>query len=178
MKRISYLLLLSVILSLVISSCSNSKTYADQLNDEKILIADYIKRNNIKVISEFPADSVFANNEYVLTKSGLYFRFENRGNLADPVIQLKDIVVPRYKQYTLDLVPDTLSDWSTIDYPYPNIFTYGDQTQSCLGFQEAVLYMKRNDTEAKIIVPSKLGFSDNLTSVTPMGYDLKIKIQK
>jgi hypothetical protein len=38
--------------------------------------------------------------------------------------------------------------------------------------------MKRNDTQAKIIVPSKLGFSTNLTSVTPMGYDLKIKIEK
>ena len=177
MKKISYLLLLCIALSFI-SSCSNTKTYAEQLNDEKILIADYIKRNNIKVLSEFPTDSVFANNEYVLTKSGLYFRFENRGNLADPVIQLKDIVVPRYKQFTLDLASDTISNWSTIDFPYPSKFVYGDQSQSCLGFQEAVSYMKRNDTEAKLIVPSKLGFTENLTSVTPLGYDLKIKIEK
>jgi len=179
MKRISYLLLLTILASLVISSCSNTKTYAEQLNDEKILVADYIKRNNIIVLSEFPKDSVFAKNEYVLTQSGLYFRFENRGNLTDTVfLQLKDVVVPRYKQYTLGLASDTISNWSTIDFPYPSTFVYGDLTQSCKAFHEAASYMRRNETEAKLIVPSKLGFNENLTSVTPMGYDLKIKIQK
>jgi hypothetical protein len=178
MKRISYVLLFTVLMSIIISSCNKTATYAEQLNAEKILIADYIKRNNIKILSEFPKDSVFNENEYVLTSSGLYFRFINRGNLADSVLNFKDIVVPRYKQYTLGLSSDTIFNWSTIDYTYPSTFVYGDLTQSCSAFQEAASYMKRNETEAKLIVPSKLGFSENLTSVTPMGYDLKIKIQK
>jgi len=38
--------------------------------------------------------------------------------------------------------------------------------------------MKRNESEAKIIVPSKIGFNAEMMSVTPLGYDLLIKIQK
>jgi len=91
---------------------------------------------------------------------------------------LKNTVVPRFMQYTLSAVADTISNWSTIDYPYPSDFTYGDLTQSCKAFHEAASYMKRNDTEAKLIVPSSIGFSTELNSVTPMGYDLKIKFQK
>lgn len=179
MKRISYLLLLTILLSIIISSCNTKATYAEQLNEEKILIADYIKRDSIIVLKEFPKDSVFGKKEYVLTQSGLYFRLVNRGNLADTIfLQVKDVVVPRYKEYTLGLVSDTISNWSTIDYAQPRVFVYGDYSQSCAAFQEAASYMRRNNTEAKLIVPSKLGFNENLTSVTPMGYDLKIKIKK
>jgi len=183
MKRISYLLLLTILASLVISSCSNTKTYAEQLNDEKILIADYIKRNNIQIVTTYPADSVWTKNGndiyYISPASGLYIHMVNYGDMTSKdTLLLKDVVVPRYKQYTLGLVSDTISNWSTIDFPYPSTFVYGDLTQSCKAFQEAASYLKRNETEAKLIVPSKLGFTDNLTSVTPMGYDLKIKIQK
>ncbi|HPC26966.1 MAG TPA: hypothetical protein PK410_05510, partial [Paludibacteraceae bacterium] len=73
---------------------------------------------------------------------------------------------------------DTISNWNTIDYPHPFTFNYLDYSQACQAFHEAVSYMKRNDSEAKIIVPSKIGFSEYMNSVTPLGYDLKIKIQK
>ncbi len=179
MKRISYLLFLVFLTSIIISSCSDRKTYAQQLDDEKNLIAAYIKRNDIKVLSTFPKDSVWKTNDYVLTTSGLYIHMISYGDVSSTdSLEYKDIVVPRYKQYTLDMVPDTLYNWSTIDFPQPPVFVYGDYSQSCIGFQEAVSYMKRNDSEAKLIVPSKLGFSNYLTSVTPLGYELKIKIQK
>ncbi len=182
MKRISYLLLLSLLTSLVITSCSNQKTYAQLLDDEKALISSYIKRNNIKVVSTFPTDTPWVSNGkevYVLTTSGLYFHLITQGDTTNnDTLALKDVVVPRYKQYTLDVVADTISNWNTIDFPYPSDFVYGDYTQSCMGFQEAVSYMKGNESEAKIIVPSKIGFSTYLNSVTPIGYDLRIKIQK
>jgi hypothetical protein len=180
MKRLSILLLSVFTLLLVASSCSNTKTYAEQLNDEKTLIADYIKRNNINVITTLPKYvSDWKEKDFYLSSSGMYFHMVNAGDTASKdTLAYKDIVVPRYIQYTLNVVSDTISKWSTIEYPYPDKFSYGEMTQSCKGFQEAVSYMKRNDTQAKIIVPSKLGFSTNLTSVTPMGYDLKIKIEK
>jgi hypothetical protein len=187
MKRISYLFFLIFLASIVASSCSNTKTYAQLLKDEQDLIDGFIKRNNILVVSTFPTDTPWVKDGrdvYVLVKSsGLYFHMVNPGDSSKiktnpDTLVLKNTVVPRFKQYTLGIPSDTISNWSTIDYPYPATFVYGDLTQSCKAFQEAAFYMKRNNSEAKLIVPSKIGFNSEMMSVIPMGYDLKIKIQK
>lgn len=182
MKRISYLFVLGFLLSLLASSCSNTKTYAELLTSEKDLIDAYIKRNNIEVVSAFPTDTPWVKNGkdvYVKTASGLYFHMVNPGDMSiKDTLQLKNLVVPRFKEYTLNVVSDTINNWNTIDYPYPSDFTYGDLTQSCKAFHEAASYMKRNESEAKIIVPSKIGFNADLLTVTPKGFDLKIKFQK
>lgn len=191
MKRISYFFFLFFLTSLVVSSCSNTKTYADQLDDEKVLIANYIKRNNIDVLSEFPIDSVFAANQYVLTSSGLYFQLVNKGDVKSSSLMSKDKVTPRFIQYTLDEAPDTLRNWTSIDLANPGGFIYQENQSQCAGFQEAVKYMKHNDSEAKLIVPSTIGFNkfyygllgnssdgtfDYMSTVTPLGYILKIRI--
>ena len=182
MKRISYLFFLAFLTSLLATSCSNTKTYAELLKEEKNLIDAYVKRNNIEVVSTFPANTAWNNNGrdvYVLTKSGLYFHMVNAGNLiSNDTLMLKNIVVPRYKEYTLGVVADTISNWSTIDYTYPSSFTYGDLTLSCKAFHEAASYMKRNDTQAKIIVPSSIGFNADLLTVTPKAFEIKIKFQR
>ena len=179
MKRISYLFFLVFLTSLLSTSCTNTKTYSELLNDEQTLIGAYIKRNNINVLSSFPADKKWGPNDYVKTGSGLYFHLVDSGNTSIPdTLQLKNTVVDRYKKYTLNIASDTISNWNTIDFPYPDEFVYGDLTQSFKGFQEAVTYMKRNDSEAKIIVPSIIGIQADMMSVTPYGYYLKIKILK
>ena len=177
MKRISYLFFLIFLISLISSSCSNTKTFAQQLDDEQTLISAYIKRNNINVLTAFPADKKWKANDYVKTGSGLYYHLVDSGNTSVPgdTLILKNIVVTRFKQYLLSLAADTISNWSTIDYPYPPTFVYGDLTQSCKAFQEAATYMKRNDSEAILIVPSEIGFTADQNSVTPYGYTLKIK---
>ncbi|ADQ78325.1 hypothetical protein Palpr_0163 [Paludibacter propionicigenes WB4] len=182
MKRISYLFFLAFLTSLLATSCSDTKTYAELLKEEKNLIDAYVKRNNIEVVSTFPANTAWNNNGrdvYVLTKSGLYFHMVNAGDLSsNDTLMLKNIVVPRYKEYTLSVASDTISNWSTIDYADPSSFTYGDLTLSCKAFHEAASYMKRNESIAKIIVPSSIGFNADLLTVTPKAFDLKIKIQR
>ena len=187
MKRISYLFFLIFLASIFASSCSSTRTYAQLLADEQALIDGFIKRNNILVVSTLPTDTPWVKNGrdiYVLLKpSGLYFHLINPGDSSKvknnpDSLDLKNTVVPRFKQYSLGIVSDTISNWSTIDYPYPSTFVYGDLTQSCKAFQEAAYHMKRNNSEAKLIVPSKIGFNADMMSVTPYGYDLKIKIQK
>ena len=191
MKRISYLFFLIFLTSIVASSCSSTETYAQLLDDEQALIHGFIVRNNILIVSTFPVDTPWVSkgenawvkngrDVYVLTSSGLYFHMINPGTSISKgdTLMLKNTVVPRFKQYSLGLPSDTISNWNTVDYPYPSDFTYGDLTQSCKGFQEAVSYMKRNYSEAKIIVPSKIGFNADMMSVTPYGYDLKILYQK
>ncbi|MFZ4726444.1 MAG: DUF4827 family protein [Paludibacter sp.] len=179
MKRISYLFFLSIVITILFGSCNDTQTYAELLKSEKALIADYITRNNINVLSEFPKDSIFAKNEFVLTQSGLYFQLVKRGVSPDSLnLELSNKVIPRYIQYTLSASPDSISNWSTIDFPYPSTFIYGNSSEGCVAFQEAAGYMKRNEAEAQIIVPSKIGFNENMLTVTPLRYYMKIKIQK
>lgn len=179
MKRISFLILVPILTAILFTSCSSTPTYAELLSSEKVQIADYIKRENINVLSSFPKDSIWKKNDYVLTSSGLYFHMVSYGILSDSVsLEVGNTVVPRYKQYSLAVGSDTISNWSTVDFAYPSTFVYGNYSQSCVAFQEAASYMNRNESVAKIIVPSKLGFNADMLSVTPYGYDLRIKIQK
>lgn len=183
MKRISYFFFLTFIISLFSTSCSKTKTFAQQLDDEQALITAYVKRNSINVLTTLPVKgSIWGPKDYYKSGSGLYFHLVDSGNtslpLADTLV-LKNTVVPRFKQYSLTLnSTDTLSNWSTIDFPRPSDFTHGDLSQSCQAFQEAVRYMIRNDSQAKLIVPSSIGFKADQNSVTPYGYTLKIKILK
>ena len=180
MKKISLFLFLGFILSLVSTSCSNTKTFAQQLDDEQALINAYIKRNNINVVTTMPTNNIWAKDGkdiYYKSTSGLYFHLVDSGSRVDTAtLQLKGTVIPRYKQYYLTLTPDTISNWSTIDYPYPPEFVYGDMTQSSKAFQEAVWYMRKNGSQAKLIVPFLLG--SDVNSSTPYAYILKIQVLK
>jgi hypothetical protein len=183
MKRISYLFFLIFLASLFASSCSSTPTYAQLLDDEQALIHGFVVRNNIQLVSTFPADSIWMKNGkeiYAETASGLYFHMVNYGDSikSKDTLLLNNTVVPRFLEYTLGVPADTISNWTTVDYPYPSDFVYGDLTQSCKAFQEAASYLKRNGAQCKLIVPSKIGFNADMMAVIPRGYDLKIKFQR
>lgn len=176
MKKILYIISLVFISVIFYTSC-NDRTYATELKNEKILIAEYIKRNNITVINELPADSTdWKENVYYKNSDGLYFHLVSPG--VGEKVAVNDVVVTRFIQFTLNSDSDSLRNWTTIDYSYPNKFNYGDYSLSCTAFHQAVGYMKRNDAVAKIIVPSKIGFKENWTPATPMVYDIVIKLRK
>ncbi|MBV5281444.1 MAG: DUF4827 family protein [Paludibacter sp.] len=177
MTKNYYLLVLTLLTSLVITSCSDNTTYADELKTEQSLIKNYIKRNGIKVISKMP--TTWGPNDYVLTESGLYFHLDSIGDTA-VTVEAGNTISPRYIQYTLGEPTDSIRKWTTVDFPFPETFVYGDATgtYSCTAFQEAVSYMKNNDSEAKIIVHSKIGFEANWSPATPIAYRLKIRIRK
>jgi len=180
MTKNYYLLVLTLLTSIVITSCSNNTTYADELKTEQSLIKNYIKRENIKVLSKMP--TTWGPNDYVLTESGLYFHLDSVGEkITGDTLEAGNTVIPRYIQYTLGEPADTIRKWTTIDFPYPTTFVYGDNSDlniSCTAFQEAVSYMKRSESYAKIIVHSKIGFKENWTPATPIAYELKIRIRK
>jgi len=178
MTKNYYLLVLTLLTSVVITSCSNNTTYADELKTEQSLIKNYIKREHINVMSKMPI--TWGPNDYVLTESGLYFHLDSIGDTS-VTVEAGNTVIPRYIQYTLGEPADTIRKWTTIEFPYPTTFVYGDNSDlniSCTAFQEAVSYMKYNDSRAKIIVHSKIGFKENWTPATPIAYELKIRIRK
>lgn len=184
MKKISLFLFLGFLTMIFISSCSNVLTYAQQLDNEQALIKAYINRdnNNFIITNSLPSDKKWMKDGkeiYYKSPSGLYFHLvDSGGSKTDTItLQKKNTVIPRFKQYELTANSDTTNNWSTVDYAYsPYEFVYLDMTQSCKGFQEAVGYMKRNNSQAKIIVPFLLGFDTN--SSTTYGYTLTIKFLK
>lgn len=178
-KNFLKLIIFASIVSVVFNSCNDSITYAQQLDDEQDLIADFIDRQNIQVVTTMPTEFPWPDNVYYSSGSGLYFRLTSQGDV-DSTYYLKegDMVVPRFIQYTLDVKSDTVFNWNTIDFPYTTDFNYLDYTQVCTAWHEAAGYMQYDNSEASFIVYSKLGFSDNKNSVTPMGYDMKIRIRK
>ncbi|MBP1677801.1 MAG: hypothetical protein H6Q20_2360 [Bacteroidetes bacterium] len=180
MKKISFFLTLLFGASLILASCNDGETYAEQLKAEKELIADYIKRNDIKVVTTMPTKFPWDDNVYYKSSSGLYFRLEEQGDVSvlSDSIEANDLVVARYYQYTLNAVSDTISNWNTVDYAYPSTFNYQDDSQACTAWHEAVKYMKYNNSRARFIVYSKIGFSAASESVTPYGYDMIMKFQK
>lgn len=176
MKKIIGMLMLGVGL-LFLASCDEQSTYAEELKAEERLIEGFIKRNNINVLHSWPSDSVFEENEYVLLDNGIYFQLQDKGTGTDTARYGKDVILVRYLRYSLNEYADTTS-YMQLDYPVS--FKYGDYNDksACNAFHEAVYYMKRTNAQARMIVPSKMGFSDDMRPATPYGYDLKIRIKR
>jgi len=172
---------LCITLAIGLVGCNDDNvTYAEELKAERKIIDDFIRRNQIVVVHVKPQTFPWPEKVYYKTSTGLYFRLEKQGDISNPADSLVvgDQVVPRFIQYTLTEKSDTISNWNTIDFPYPAVFNYRDFTQVCVGWHEAAGLMKYNDSEAKFIVHSKLGFPQFNRPATPIGYDMKIRIKK
>ena len=174
MKKSVILLLTGVLL--LTAGCS-SNTYNNLRKVEDKLIANYISRNQLHILYEEPELTYEWSEKDYYKVSGydnLYFHLRHRGDSADIVVN--DVIVTRYKKFALIENADTLSYWTTLDQAHPYEFRYGDLS-SCdaEGWHVAVRLMKYPDSECEILVPSKQGFSDDQTSVTPYMYIIKIK---
>ena len=189
MKK-NFFWLLACILFVAVG-CGNN-TYNDLRKKEDKLIANYISRNNLVILHEEPSmDHVWAENEYYkMAISGygdFYFHLIERGDSArinnndttDLAIIVGDIIVARYKQFDLTENPDTLSYWTTLDQAYPFEFHYGNLNEcESAAWHSAVRLMKYPNSRCQIIVPSKAGFPNDQTTVTPYVYIIKIKVKQ
>ena len=168
-----------LVISFLFAACNNGNIYSDLLKEERKLIESYIQRQGITVVTEEPTE--WAENVYwkIPDYDNFYFHLVERGDTTQDSITNGEYVLLRFKRYTLDAYADTLYNWNTLDSPNPIKLQYMvNSEQSCTGWQIALKYMKYHDSQCKIICPSKLGFSDENSSVTPYGYDLKIKIKR
>ena len=178
--KISSILFILGTAAVVLTSC-NSNSYSADLKAEKNLIEDYIAREHINVIKEMPEnDADWGEKDYyqVAGYDYLYFHLIKRGPKENP-ISATETVVMRFKQYTLTTSPDTADYWTTLNSAYPLEFTYlTDYTTAPTAWHVAVGLMQYSESECKIICPSKLGFTDDQTTVTPYGYHMKMKIKR
>ena len=146
---------------------------------ENGLIARYIKRRQLNILTEEPAEDYVWNEKDFYQVNGydnFYFHLRRRSDTYEVLPQ--DNIAARYKQFELIENADTLSYWTTYDVANPYEFEYLDiSTCESVAWHTAIKLMKYNDSECEIIVPSTLGFSDAQTSVTPYGYIMKFKVK-
>jgi len=193
MKKITLLFLLALGCSALFQACSDSKTYAEMLEDEKRAISKFIKDNKIKVInaSEFEKNGNVTDlddNEYVQLSNGVYMQIVNKGNGVDS-FKTRDVVTVRYMEYDI-MKEDTAStniywaEWLDVfDYTISGTTAYGQFRQGALGNDHGnttqvpegwltPLRFITNGARVKLIVPSKVGHSEAMQYVTPYYYDL------
>ena len=174
-------IILTAVIALLLAACRNNNVYSDLLKAERQLIESYIQRQGIQVWDTLPANDEWEEKVYyrVPEADNFYFHLVAIGDTTLNEVKTGDLVSVRFKRYTLNEYADTLYNWTTQDSPNPIKFQYLINNEySCTGWQIAVKYMKYPDAQCKIICPSKMGFSEENSTVTPYGYDLKIKIKR
>ena len=176
------------------SGCS-SNTYSRLRDQEDRLIANYISRNNLQIVKEEPSsDHVWGEKEFYkitgvdncyfhLISSGDSVRYDtvsaSRIDTIDQKIIANDLIVARYKRFGLTENADTVSYWTTLDQAFPYEFHYMNLSEcEATAWHLAIRLMKYPESQCEIIVPSKLGFSAEQSSVTPYVYILKIKVKQ
>ena len=182
MKSFVFTLITTALLLSVCTSCnSDARIYAKELKAEKLLVEEYIKRNGLVITETMPSEAEFFADEnlYYLSSSGLYYRLDLAGRTDQDSLTSSDnlTVELRYLEYTLTEKADTSDFWSPEVFPSWLQYSYGGTTTTLpTGFVEAIGYMRRTESEARLIVTSKLGF--DASDVTPYGYKLKIRFAK
>jgi hypothetical protein len=194
MKKLLLFFLSLLTFSLAFQACDDTKTYAEMLEDEKDGIKNFIKKNDIKVISqsEFFAQDTMTDvdkNEYVQLSSGVYMQIVDKGsdNQADTV-KNNDLILVRFMEYSIldeDTTLSNLHEPGTVDeFKYTSssssisgLFTAGYMysyygTSVPAGWLVPLIYV-RDRAHVKLIVPSKMGHSTAMSSVYPYFYDIR-----
>lgn len=203
MKKLTLQLFALLAIGLSIQSCSNTKTYAEQLADEKDAISTFITKNNIKVISkeQFTAQkNTTGKDEYVLfIEDGVYMHIDQKGGSS---FQNNNTILTRFLEVSIAEGDTTLTNYydntSVDQFTYTRVLdskgevstTYGqffqDNNQKAYmlssygskvpsGWLKALEYVG-DDCKIKLIVPSKMGHSSALQYVKPFFYELQYKI--
>ncbi|MBO7458491.1 MAG: DUF4827 family protein [Paludibacteraceae bacterium] len=192
MKKIIFVGLVGM--AFAFAGCTQN-TYAHLRDQEDKLIANYLRRNNLTILEEEPsANHIWGEKEYykVHGYDNFYFHLIERGDsvrvdsvsptqndTVDLAIVANDLIILRYKRFGLTENADTLSYWTTLDQAFPVEFHYGNTSEcEAVAWHLAVKLMKYPDSQCEIIVPSKLGFSNEQSTVTPYVYILKIKVKQ
>lgn len=193
MKKLTLFFFALLAVCLGFQACDNTKTYAEMLEEEKEAIRDFIKKENIQVISQsqFYAQDSMTNldrNEFVQLVSGVYMQIVDKGseNPAD-TMKNNDLILVRFMEQNLQTGDTTLSnlnDPGTVDeFKYTEtsssiagIFTQGWMlrygTSVPAGWLVPLVYI-RDRAHVRLIVPAKMGQQNALELVYPCYYDIQ-----
>lgn len=177
MRKLLFPITLFVLFVVVLSSCSNTKTYAEKLADEKNAIAKLIADSF--VVIPYNADSLYTkSNRHImlLDSKGLYIAIISKGDVTKKAVKNATVVNYRFKGMH-ELGADTTYQTETKIYPlnftYGQSSTYFDITSdlpysyACEGLQRPLVDLG-DGAIVKLIIPSKLSFISHQSNVVPI----------
>lgn len=178
MRHYPFIILCLILLAAGLTSCNNNSYSAKRAEEDK-LIADFIKRQNIRIIYELPDDSIWGEKDYLKVPGydDLYLHMVSYGD-GTYSVKSGDRILLRYMRYTLNEIADTARYMTTAEQAYPTEFRYLIDDSAPQGWHVAVRYMEHSGAACKIICPSKQGMDTEKNTVTPYGYDMQIKIPR
>ncbi len=101
MKKIHWLILSIIAISITFASCDKQKSYADRLRDEIKIIDNFIAKNGIIVLDKIPQDTIFKTNEfYKDPATGVYIQIIDKGN-SSVKAELGEEIYIRYDGYKI-----------------------------------------------------------------------------
>lgn len=176
------LLLLGAVTMLL--SCSDSKSYAELLSDERKSTNSYLATQ--KVINEIPADSIFETGE-----NAPFYKMDADGNIYMQVIKAGDrknnkaedsqIIYFRFMRISLnswaagsDPTPTGNANdmgYNSTSFRY-NDYTLSSSSQYGSGIQTPLNYLGI-DCEVNLIIKSQYGFTSEISNVIPYLYSVR-----
>ena len=179
-----------VLLSLVAvvcctSSCSDNKSYAEQLADERVAVNLFLAGK--KVINEIPADSILQTG-----KDAPYYRIDENGNVYLQVIsntgldqrpKTDELIYFRYMRFNIvdwcvngedDItLVDNMNDMNnpTTYFLYDN-YSVDVSSQYGEGIQLPLKFVGMG-SEVNVIIRSQVGISDEIADVQPYHWHIR-----
>lgn len=181
-RTLLYMIALTVLAS-VAYSCSDSKSYADRLNDENKNVNAYLA--NHRVINRIPDDSVFQTGE-----DAPFYRMDEEGNVYMQIINVgdgekpeyDDMVYFRYTRYDLsnyakaDSLTSGMGNADDMDYEATwfrfNNYNLTSSSQYGAGIQVPMNFIGMN-SEVNLIIKSQYGFTSEISYVIPFLYNVR-----
>ena len=141
------------------------------LEKEKIILDEYIVSQGLKILHEFPKDSIFESNEFLLLNNGVYINIIDYGDRKQATSGT--IILTTAKGYFLnaEFSPFNGFDQKQNNVIWPLKFKYGETSFSDNDFlsigYSAVLQHVGNNSIVSMIVPSTIGsYKQNIEAVT------------
>ena len=163
-------ILLILCTALVAISCSKTKSYTDMLKDEIEAIERFIDDKGLEILDDFPADSVFNENQFVLLDNGVYLNIIDKGS-DQRAVQYKTKMLYRCKMsYFMDSTIVAIENYgphsNSKNSPYDPSYYYVSE-----GMQEPLKYVG-DRAKVKMIVPFKRGAYNDQSNGQPVYYEI------
>lgn len=130
MKKLILLFFALLAIGHIFQACSDTKTYAEMLEEEKDGVNAFIKKHNIKVISlsEFEDNNSttdLAKNEYVSFSNGVYMQIVDKGSKNETdTFKTNNLIIVRFME--VDILKNDTTVASNVNNPYEVLNIYPD----------------------------------------------------
>jgi hypothetical protein len=165
------------------SSCNNTPSYADLKKAQEKAIGRFVAEKGFEILSTYPSDGVFGENQFVKLDNGIYLNVVDSGNGNRAVVG-KTVVLTRFKVINFSDDAQTTADFFD-NWMEPFEFLYGNAayvvsssaqsydyyyTYFSAGIESILGYVGENAV-VKAIIPFEEGSTSQSTLGTPLYYE-------